>query len=217
MKAIFIAMMILSGTAAWGQLAPSSPVSSNQQASVNGLSLVVRANRTRVNTAMKAGNVPLPGTTPKLVIGLPKTVNNSQTYTSTTQLDVLVRNTSALPVKARLEWFFIARDPAHHQYVWDQGQRDITAPPGESLGQNVDSVPLGRLTQKVTTAIAMPGGGTQLSAAAEHVGGRPYGWIVRLWLGDQVVRLQASEDYLEAVARDPLGLQKLLNARPSPP
>jgi hypothetical protein len=142
---------------------------------------------------------------------------STQTHESKSRVELAVRNLSAVQAQARFDWFFVAREiPSRREFVWDQGQRDMTVAAGGQQTETLESKPLMQTTSRKTEYTKQQNtlGPQQMQqqSSTEQSGGRPSGWIVRMWDGDHLLQVQASSSDLEAVGRDPVRLGKLTGA-----
>ncbi len=126
-----------------------------------------------------------------------KTTNNfrsydgsySKTRTATRELAITVRNMSAIPGKFTIEWFFVGK-PANgtRRFLYDQGTREVTLGPSAFEKFPVESKELSSQTSR----------DTYYSFNYSYKSGdRPDGWIIRAKVGDDVVRVKASNAQLE--------------------
>ncbi len=143
-----------------------------------------------------------------------QTFENVQTHESKSRVEVVVRNLSTVPAQARFDWFFVAREiPSRREFVWDQGQRDVSMTPGSEQKETLESKPLAETTRRKTEYTTQQNSlnpqQVQQQSSTEQSGGRPSGWIVRMWDGDHLLQVQASSSDLEAIGHDPVRLGKL--------
>lgn len=128
--------------------------------------------------------------------------NQKESYESTVRLELLLRNMNAAPAQAHLDWFFIAKDlELNHDMVWDRGERDVALAAGDTQKELIDSSE----TKRTTEHFAVGNG-----KFASKRGIKPRGWIVRLWSGNQLVRVHASSNEMETLGRNQATLDELL-------
>jgi hypothetical protein len=148
-------------------------------------------------------------------------LESTQTHENKSQVEVVARNLSTAPAQAHFDWFFVARDvQSRREYVWDQGQRDVPLAPGIEHRELLESAPVVE-TNRQKTEYTKPTNSTglqrmQQQSSMEESGGRPFGWIVRLWDGDHLVQVQASSNDLEIIGRNPPLMTKLLQGQQGP-
>jgi len=144
-------------------------------------------------------------------------LDSTQTQENKSQVEIVVRNLSTMAVQAHFDWFFVAREvQSRREFVWSQGQRDVPLTPGVEHTELLESTPLVETTRR-KTEYTKPANSTALQqvqqqSSTEQSGARPFGWIVRLWDGKQLVQVQASSLDLEFVGRDPAQMGKLTGA-----
>ena len=147
----------------------------------------------------------------------------TETRASHPVLEVKIRNLAPQPASAHFDWFFIASGlNGQSRYVWDRGQRDVSLLPGGDQTETIESTPVEQKTvtethlQTVTTTMSNGSTttGQQAVSSQRRVGSRPDGWIVRMFVGDVLVKVQASTTVFEQVARDPVELDRLLKMKP---
>jgi hypothetical protein len=141
-------------------------------------------------------------------------------------LQINVRNVGHRPETARLEWFFVAKGlNGGDMFVWDQGEREVPMAAGTSRDEVVESKDLEQqlTTQTRSQSERVPGFGNRLATTVERAvtsqsrtGARTYGWIVRMFVEEQLVKVQASSKPLEMVARNSGEFEALLKRQPPP-
>lgn len=189
MRTLLVSLLIAS-VSAWAQVAPP-PVTALPVAS-NGLGFEAKL----VSITKGASKAD-----PDVVI-----MGSKKTRESKSLLEVRARNLSAAPVEARLEWFFVARNvETKKNYVWDQGQRNLSLPSGSERVEMVESAELARSMTKSTTmgtlVDAKGKSSTTFTTSSHESGSRPYGWIVRMWAGGRMVQVRTSSTEMEALGR----------------
>ncbi|EDY21159.1 hypothetical protein CfE428DRAFT_1452 [Chthoniobacter flavus Ellin428] len=124
----------------------------------------------------------------------------SQTKTSSKELDITVRNMSQLPGEFEIEWYFFGK-PANGsgRFLYDQGSKKISVTPGAFLKVPVESKGLSAHTVR----------GYYWYGYNYTSGDKADGWVIRAKVGDEVVRVKASNPLLEQMASDPAGFTKL--------
>ena len=148
------------------------------------------------------------------------TSKTTQSRESSPTLELKVRNLSKNPGSARFEWYFVA-NPIQRgaNYVWDRGGREIAVAGGGEETQTIDSRPLVQNTTyrttrtQVTSATSGSVIGYESNTTKQQTGARPAGWIVRMLVGDKLIKVQASSAALEQIGRDPAQMQTLLGQR----
>jgi hypothetical protein len=138
-------------------------------------------------------------------------------------IELQVHNLAAQPASAHFDWFFIASSLyGQGRYVWDRGERDVAVLAG---GQQKETIESSAVEQKTvtethiqTTITKMSDGSSfttrQPVTTQSRTGSRPDGWIVRMFVGGALVKVQASTAVFEQIARDPVQLDTLLKGKP---
>jgi hypothetical protein len=138
---------------------------------------------------------------------------------------VKVHNLAPQPASAHFDWFFVASGlNGRGRYVWDQGERDVSLLAGGDQTETIESRPVEQHTinetHLQTTITTMSDGSTYTTqhpvSSQQRTGSRPDGWIVRMFVGGVLVKVQASTAVFEQVARDQAQLDYLLKAKPIP-
>ena len=126
--------------------------------------------------------------------------NYSQTKITSKELAITVRNMSQLPGEFEIEWYFFGK-PANGtgRFVYDKGSKKISVPPGAFQKLPVESKELSANTIRDYYWY----GYTYSS------GDKADGWVIRAKVGDEVIRVKASNPLLEQMASDPDGFTKL--------
>jgi len=206
MKPLLVVITLLFGATVWAQvpLPPVVPHSPNAKGN-NGLTFEAKLVSSGGATKTEKGGI---------ANSSGQTFESMQTHESKSRVEVIVRNLSTVPAQPRVDWFFVAREiPSRREYVWDQGQKDVSLAPGSEEKEMLESKPLAQTTRRKTEFSRpqnFPGSQQiQPQSSTEQSGGRPSGWIVRMWDGEQLLRVQASSSDLETVGRDPALLSKL--------
>jgi hypothetical protein len=128
--------------------------------------------------------------------------NYSQTKISSKELNITVRNMSQLPGEFEIEWYFFGK-PANGtgRFLYDKGSKKVSIAPGAFQKLPVDSKELSNHTVRDYYWY----GYTYSS------GDKADGWVIRAKVGEEVVRVKASNPLLEQMASDPDGFTKLTN------
>lgn len=154
----------------------------------------------------------------------------TKTQESQPTIELNVRNVSHQPNAAQFEWYFVAKAVSGGTpYVWDEGRREVQVPASGAQVETLESKPLTRETvreshqeiEKRTTITQHGFGGTGMTSTTtryvptvnsrqEQTGSQPFGWIVRMFVGETLVKVQASSSQLEVVGRDETQLKALL-------
>ncbi len=126
--------------------------------------------------------------------------NYSQTKISSKELNITVRNMSQLPGEFEIEWYFFGK-PANGsgRFLYDKGSKKVSMGPGAFQKLPVDSKELSNHTVRDYYWY----GYTYSS------GDKADGWVIRAKVGEEVVRVKASNPLLEQMASDPDGFTKL--------
>lgn len=143
--------------------------------------------------------------------GTSKTVNQwrdvygaySQTKTSSRELGVTVRNMSALPGEFEIEWYFFGK-PANGsgRFLYDKGSKKVTLAPSAFEKFAIDSKELSNHTVRDYYYW-----GYNYSS-----GDKADGWILRAKVGEEVVRVKASNAQLEQLEKDKVAFEKFVKA-----
>ncbi|MEP6668873.1 MAG: hypothetical protein ABJF10_06965 [Chthoniobacter sp.] len=130
--------------------------------------------------------------------------NYSQTKTSSRELAITVRNMSALPGEFELEWYFFGKPASGSgRFLYDKGSKKMTVSPGASEKVAIDSKELSNHTVRDYYYW-----GYNYSS-----GDKADGWILRVKVGEEVVRVKASNPLLEQLAADEAGFAKLTRSK----
>jgi len=149
--------------------------------------------------------------------------STKETRVSHPVIEVMVHNLAKQPANVHFDWFFIAASVDRKKggnYVWDKGERDVALVAGGSNTENLVSKPLEQHTDKESHMQTGPytygngtvTGGNTMVGTLKQSGSRPEGWIVRMYVGGALVKVQASTNAFEQIARDPVQLEKLTSA-----
>jgi hypothetical protein len=119
--------------------------------------------------------------------------SSAKTKAETRQLEIAVRNMSGtLPGDFNVEWFFVGRPAAGtRRFLYDKGSRRISLKPGAFEKFEVESKELSNYRYHSVT-----------SGYVYRSGDRADGWIVRVKVGEDVVRTKASSPQLEQLEKD---------------
>jgi len=148
----------------------------------------------------------------------------TETRASHPVIEVDVHNFSNQPANAHLDWFFVASGSNVGRYVWDQGDRDVAVLPAGAQTETLESRPVEQQTINEThiqtTVTTMNNGTTQITrnpiSTQRRTGSQPVGWIVRMFVGGVLVKVQGSSAIFEQIGRDQAQLNALLKVKPSP-
>lgn len=128
--------------------------------------------------------------------------NYSQTKTSSKELNITVRNMSQLPGEFGIEWYFFGKPAGGTgRFLYDKGSKKISVAPGAFQKVPVESKELSAHTVR----------DYYWYGYTYNSGDRADGWVIRAKVGDEVVRVKASNPLLEQMATDPDGFTKLTN------
>lgn len=126
-------------------------------------------------------------------------------------LEIQVRNLGRAEETAHLEWYFLAKDAGSgNTYVWHQDWHDFTLLPGAQSKELAESEDL--VTKAVRTLSYHSTGSTYSQEVI--TGGRSVGWIVRMLVGDKLVKVRASNPALEQIGLDSAQMTALLKQKP---
>jgi hypothetical protein len=119
--------------------------------------------------------------------------SSARTKAETRQLEIAVRNMSGtLPGDFNVEWFFVGRPAAGtRRFLYDKGSRRISLKPGAFEKFEVESKELSNYRYHSVS-----------SGYVYRSGDRADGWIVRVKVGDDVVRTKASSPQLEELEKN---------------
>src|SRR4029079_3559913 len=119
--------------------------------------------------------------------------SSAKTKAETRQLDIAVRNMSGtLPGDFKVEWFFVGKPAAGtRRFLYDKGSRQISLKPGAFEKFEVESKQLNNYRYHSVS-----------SGYVYRSGDRADGWIVRVKVGDDVVRSKASSPQLEELEKN---------------
>lgn len=129
----------------------------------------------------------------------------TKTRDSQTNLELKIRNLSATPATAEIDYIFIAQKfPVGGTYIWDRGSRPIAVEAGAEITENIQST---AVVQTATTKTdrryvsSSTGGGYYENYSYQtREGSRPQGWIVRLFVDGKLSRVQTSRSEFDAMA-----------------
>jgi len=125
--------------------------------------------------------------------------NYSQTKTSSRLLNVNVRNMSPAPGDFEVEWYFFGK-PANGsgRFLYDKGSKRVTLAPNAFEKVPIESKELSNHTVRDYYAYSY----------TYSSGDKADGWIIRVKVGDDVVRVKGSNALLEQLAQDPEAFAK---------
>lgn len=122
-------------------------------------------------------------------------------------IEIQIRNVSSQPATGRFDWFFFAQNSdGGAPFVCNHGEREVTV---AALGQAREAAASVDIESSVTRTVHRTQTGTGPSAQVHSssnetkTGARPYGWVVRMFVGGQLARVQASTSALEQLGRSP--------------
>lgn len=120
--------------------------------------------------------------------------SNSRTKAVSRQLTISVRNMSgSLPGEFEIEWYFVGKPASGiRRFLYDKGTKRVTLKPGTFEKVTVTSKELSNY--KYTSVY---------SGYTYRSGDRADGWIIRAKVGDDVVRVKASNATLEQLEKNP--------------
>jgi hypothetical protein len=214
---LMLILPLFSCAAAWAQITPP-PLAPNQLPGGTPLPIV------NSGLTFDAKSVSSGGRTKTLLDGNSgmsyANADNKQTHQSKIRLEVHMHNMGVAPANVRLEWFFVAKDVnSKREYIWDNGQMDTALTGGADHLEMLESTNLTQTSeQQFSTQARTVLGQTQVTqiSSADHSGGQPAGWIVRMWAGDQLVRVRGSSSNFEDIGRDQKQLQTMQLQKPAP-
>jgi len=140
--------------------------------------------------------------------GSSKTINHwrdvsgaySQTKTSSKELGVTVRNMSALPGEFEIEWYFFGKPASGSgRFLYDKGSKKVSLAPSAYEKISIDSKELSNRTTR----------DYYYYGYTYNSGDKADGWIIRAKVGEDVVRVKASNPVLEQLSQDPEAFTKL--------
>jgi hypothetical protein len=113
---------------------------------------------------------------------------------------------SALPGEFQIEWYFFGK-PANGtgRFLYDKGSKKVMLAPGATEKVSIDSKELSNHTYR--------GDGYYWYGYNYTSGDKADGWIIRAKVGEEVVRLKASNPVLEQLSQNPDAFAKLTKDR----
>ena len=128
----------------------------------------------------------------------------SKTKSTTRELDITVRNMSALPGEFEIEWYFIGKPTSgNRRFLYDKGNRTVTLAPGAFEQFAVESK---ELTSNRVRDYYWYGYSYQSGDKAD-------GWIIRAKVGGEVVRVKTSSAQLEQLEKNPDEFTRLIGTK----
>jgi hypothetical protein len=118
--------------------------------------------------------------------------SNSRTQAATRELGITVRNMSAAPGQFEIEWYFVGK-PANgtRRFLYDKGSRRVSLQPGALEKFAIESKELTNYRYH-----------SVYSGYSYKSGDKADGWILRAKVGDEVVRVKASNPQLEQLEKN---------------
>ena len=144
--------------------------------------------------------------------GSSKTINHwrdisgaySQTKTSSRELSITARNMSALPGEFEIEWYFFGKPASGSgRFLYDKGSKKLTLAPNASEKFAIDSKELSNHTTR--------GDYYYYYGYTYNSGDKADGWVIRAKVGEEVVRVKASNAVLEQLTANAEAFTKLTN------
>lgn len=133
--------------------------------------------------------------------------STTRTHDSKMAIEIQIRNVSSQPATAHFDWFFFAQNiDGGTPFVCDNGGRDVTV---GAVAQAREAAASVDITSTVTRTVHRTQTGTGANAqirstsSEKKSGARSYGWVVRMFVGGQLARVQASTPTLEQLGRTP--------------
>ncbi len=134
---------------------------------------------------------------------------------SQTTIEVLVRNLAREPATARCECLFVGKGvEPENLFVWDRVERQVTVPGGDHKRETVQSEEIFSAETRTRYDRSSSSGDSHSAPTTKESGARPHGWIVRAFVGEQLVKVQASNSALERIGNDPAQFASLLKQQP---
>ena len=128
----------------------------------------------------------------------------NKTKIATRELAITVRNMSALPGQFTIEWFFIGKPASGSgRFLYDKGSQNLTLAPSAFEKLSVESK---ELTSNSVRDYYYYG-------YTYNSGDRPDGWIIRAKVGDEVVRVKASNAQLEQLEANKAEFEKFVGRK----
>jgi hypothetical protein len=93
-------------------------------------------------------------------------------------------------------------------------EREITVPPSDQKREAVQSEEILSAETRTRYDPSSSSGENQLSPTTKESGARPHGWIVRVFVGDVLVKVLASTSTLERIGSDAAQLASLQKQKP---
>ena len=128
----------------------------------------------------------------------------SKSKVATRELAINVRNMSAAPGEFTIEWYFIGKPASGTQrFIYDKGTRKVTLGPSAFEKFAVESK---ELSSQVVRDNYYYSSGYSFKS-----GDRPDGWILRAKVGEEVVRVKASNAQLEQLEKNKDDFERLVS------
>ena len=142
-------------------------------------------------------------------------ISKTRLRKSQTTLEIVVRNLAREPDTAHFDWFFVGKGvTTEDTFVWDQGVRDVTIPAASQKTETVESEEIVSAETRTTSGSSSSSSSSPPTTSEKKSGARSYGWIIRMFVGGHLVKVQASNTRLEQIGRDPGQLTQLLKQKP---
>ncbi|MCE9610222.1 MAG: hypothetical protein K8R23_08425 [Chthoniobacter sp.] len=128
-------------------------------------------------------------------------------------IEILVRNLAREADTARFECLFVGKGVSSEVlFVWDRVERQITVPGGDHKRETVQSEEV--LSAETRTRYSSSSSSSSSGSQKKESGSRAHGWIVRAFVGEHLVKVQASNTTLDRIGNDPAQLASLLKQKP---
>jgi len=130
-------------------------------------------------------------------------------------IEVLARNLAREPGTARVECLFVGKGVNEESlFVWDRVEREITVPPSDQKREAVQSEEILSAETRTRYDASSSSGENQSAPTTKESGARPHGWIVRVFVGDVLVKVLASTSTLERIGSDAAQFASLQKQKP---
>ncbi len=117
----------------------------------------------------------------------------NKTRTATRELGITIRNMSALPGQFDIEWYFVGKPASGgRRFLYDKGSKQILLEPGKFERFAVESKELSSRSVR----------DYYYSGYNYKSGDKADGWIIRAKVGEEVVRVKASNPQLEQLEKN---------------
>jgi hypothetical protein len=130
----------------------------------------------------------------------------SKTQATSRELGITVRNMSALPGEFDIEWYFVAKPAAGtRRFLYDKGEKHVSLKPSAFEKFAVESREL--TNHRYNSAF---------SGYSYKSGDKSDGWILRARVGEEIVRVKASNPQLEQLVGNKEEFKKFVEAMRKP-